>query len=294
LQSREVVVIGFLKGVDETRQPANNKKQITHPRIEAAARMQPPRSFPDHAMSFLTSIFSILNPPNYDRLDYLLESSRHDSASRDEFYRLLLDSTLHVPGKNIDGEMYIQSYDLDGRHVVLVFTSEKRLREGLRELPPSFTMRASELLPALPPYDRLVLNYRTRMQKEFTPSEVQAILDGTIFDETREVSGDGLVIGQPKVQPVKLMEALKEKLPAREDVRAAYLAQLFDSRTMSEPHPVIAFETDMSDEDFETLRSNASRLAEACEAGDILFMRLEDDAIGEYMRHEVRAFYERL
>ena len=56
---------------------------------------------------------------------------------------------------------------------------------------------------------------------------------------------------------------------------------------------MIAFETDMSDEDFEQLRANASRLAEACGVEDVLFMRLEDDAIGEYMRREAGAFYER-
>ena len=41
-----------------------------------------------------------------------------------------------------------------------------------------------------------------------------------------------IVLGQPKEYPVRLMEELKAKLPARPEVRAAYIAQMFEEGSM--------------------------------------------------------------
>jgi hypothetical protein len=60
---------------------------------------------------------------------------------------------------------------------------------------------------------------------------------------------------------------------------------------MTEPQIVIAFDTDMNAADFEAFTANAVRLADACGAEDVAFIRLEDDAMGEYMQQEGRAFY---
>jgi hypothetical protein len=229
------------------------------------------------------------SPSPTEQLERLLEAARSDSSRRSEFYRLFLESELCVPGSMDDGELLIQPYDLGGRKSFLVFSSPERMAEGLLDRPEHFTINAEMLLAALPVFDVLVLNYRTRMQKEFTPSEVQALLDGTIFHP--EGTDESIILGKPKSYPVQLMEALKAKLPARPEVRAAYLAQLYDPAAMDAPRIVIAFETAMDADGFEMLCGNAARIAEACGAEDVIFRRLEEDAVGEYMRREAGAFY---
>jgi hypothetical protein len=237
------------------------------------------------------SLFSrFRKPPSpAEQLERLLEAARNDSSRRNEFYRALLASELCVPGTLSDGELLIQPYDLGGRKTFLLFTSPERMVEGLLDRPEHFAIEGATLFAALPAFDVVVLNYRTRMQKEFTPSEVQALLDGTIFHAGG--SDDAIILGKPKSYPVQLMETLKAKLPARPEVRAAYLAQLFDPATMDAPRIVIAFETDMDEGGFDMLCGNAARIAEACGAEDIIFRRLENDAVGEYMRREAGAFY---
>jgi hypothetical protein len=229
------------------------------------------------------------SPSPTDQLERLLEAARNDSSRRSEFYRALLASELCVPGTLSDGELLIQPYDLGGHKTFMVFTSPERMAEGLLDRPPHFAIEAATLFAALPAFDVLVLNYRTRMQKEFTPSEVRALLDGAIFHAGG--TDDSIILGKPKSYPVQLMEALKAKLPVRPEVRAAYVAQLFDPATMDAPRIVIAFETDMDDAGFEMLCGNAARIAEACGAEDVIFRRLENDAVGEYMRREAGAFY---
>jgi hypothetical protein len=244
-------------------------------------------------MSFLSKLFPKKNEKEPDLLDMLVEEASHDIGKRSEFYRTLLASRLWVPGEARDGELFIRPYTIDGRKALLLFSSPERMAEGLRERPEFFGVTGRALLEAIPGFDSLILNYRTRTQKEFTSSEVAALLDGSIFEESNESCGvpRQIVLGQPKEYPVRLMEELKAKLPARSDVRAAYIAQLYEEGTMDAPRIVIAFETEMEEESFEVFRGRAMQLAEACDAGDPIFTRLEDDGLGEYLRKETEPFY---
>jgi hypothetical protein len=245
-------------------------------------------------MGFLKNLFSRSGDSGTDDpLDRLIIEATENPARREAFYRELLRSRLWVPGELHDGEVLIRPYELDERKTILIFSSPDRMAEGLRERPEFFGANGHVLLESLPPFDSLLLNYRTRTQKEFTPSEVAAILDGSIFVQGQEGShcaSRGMIVGQPKEYPVRLMEELKRRLPARDEVHAAYLAQTVEEGS-EEPHIIIAFETELNDEEFELLRSRATELAVACQAEGVQFARLANDALGEYMRKESEPFY---
>jgi hypothetical protein len=245
-------------------------------------------------MNFLKNLFSRSSDSGTDTpLDRLILEATENPGRRELFYRELLRSRLWVPGELHDGEILIRPYELEERKTILIFSSPDRMAEGLRDRPEFFGANGRALLESLPPFDSLLLNYRTRTQKEFTPSEVAAILDGSIFNQEEEGShcaSRPMIVGQPKEYPVRLMEELKRRLPARDEVRAAYLAQIMEEG-IDEPRIIIAFETGMGEQEFELFRSRAMELASACQAEGVEFRRLASDALGEYMRKESEPFY---
>jgi hypothetical protein len=244
-------------------------------------------------MGFLKNLFSRSSDTETDDpLDRLIIEATENPARREAFYRELLRSRLWVPGELHDGEALIRPYELEDRKTILIFSSPERMVEGLRDRPEFFGANGRALLESLPPFDSLLLNYRTRTQKEFTPSEVAAILDGSIFapEEGGHCASRSMIVGQPKEYPVRLMEELKRRLPARAEVQAAYLAQITGEGSDA-PHIIIAFETGMGGPEFELLRSRATELAAACGAEGVEFTRLANDALGEYMRKESEPFY---
>ncbi len=76
----------------------------------------------------------------------------------------------------------------------------------------------------------LLLNPGSDYGKEFLPSEVIEILDGTIFQPQRHIveRGNASADRQPAEYPLKLVEALQSLYAKLSKVRAAYLAQYFD------------------------------------------------------------------
>jgi len=229
------------------------------------------------------------SPP--DRLDDLLRAAASDADRRTEFYRILPESTLIVPGEVGDGELFVRPYDVRGRKSLLVFSSAEKLRQGLNDLPPFVELRGRTLLEAALGFESLVLNYGAPHDKEFTRSEIESILDGSILAASCG-SGDyrAVLLGQPKHYPVELMTHLQEWLPSTPEIRSAYIAQMTEEGS-DEPRLVMAFETDAEENRFREVMNNVAFFADAVDAGDILLTRLADDGLGEYLRSETRPFY---
>lgn len=227
-----------------------------------------------------------------DPLDELLRAAASDVERRTEFYRALPECTLVVPGEIGEGELFVRPYEVHGRKALLVFSSPEKLRQGLKDAPEFVELGGRTLLEAALGFETLVLNYGAPHDKEFTRSEIESILDGSILAES---CGTGnyraMLLGQPKHYPVPLMTQLQEWLPSQPEIRAVYIAQMTEEGSQ-ESRIVMAFETDVEEERFRALMNNVAFFADATDAGDILLTRLVDDGLGAYLHSETRPFYQ--
>lgn len=228
-----------------------------------------------------------------DPLGDLLQQAGDDPARRLRFYRGLLAGHLHVPGEIHDGELFIRPYTLSGRKTLLFFTIPS-LASVLRDKPALVELPAETLLRASDAFDAAILNYGSRNQKEFTASEIRALLDGSIFTHhDAELPSPAILIGQPKEYPVRLMNELARALPARPQIAAAYIAQMTYEEAPEKPVMVIALATDVDDATFAKIRENVLRLAAMLDVASLDVQRLTDDALGHYFRTETKPFYEK-
>jgi hypothetical protein len=225
------------------------------------------------------------------QIDALLRDAVRAPGGRAAFYRALLDETLFVPGETVEGELFIRPYEIDGRSTLLFFSSGERLSEALADAPSRIELPGRALLGVANVFDRVILDYGSSTAKEFTHSEIEAVLTGAVFELAEEETGQGMVVGQPKKYPVRLMDLLRQGLPTRPDVRAAYIAQVYEIESGEEPRVVIAFDTAMSEEELALFFDRVRDLAETNGAPDVRFTRLAEDGLGEYLRSEVTPFY---
>ncbi|MDB5033235.1 MAG: sseB [Chlorobi bacterium] len=241
-------------------------------------------------MRFLSKLFA--GSPADDPLDALLADAVRAPELREAFYRRLLAATLMVPGEQRDGELLLRPYDLYGKRSILLFTS-RAPASSLRDHPPLVELPARVLLEVSLGFDSVILNYGNRNEKEFTPPEIRGILDGSIFSSGADAGAfGGIMVGQPREYPVRLMNELRSALPSRPDVLRAYIAQVSTEGVTEEPKIVMAFETGMSDDDFELFRGRVGLLAGSVGAEGVHFVRLAADGLGEYLRTETKPFYD--
>jgi hypothetical protein len=243
-------------------------------------------------MKFFTGLFTRRRPDADDPLARLLDDATWNTARRAEFYRALLEQTLYVPGQMEQGELLVRPYDVDGRKALLLFSSPAKLQSALRDRPGYVAVPARAMFQAAATFDGVILNYGAPRVKEFTHSEIAALLDGSIFTAPAATDhSNSIVLGQPKEYPVPLMEALRQGLPTRPEIRAAYIAQMYATGSQDEPRIVIAFDAAMSDSDFHEFLERVRSLSGSLGHADILFTRLESDGLGEYLRSETAPFY---
>ena len=236
-----------------------------------------------NTISFTSRILQRLSRPRLEReLERASKSVRH----RDAFYHALLEDSIWVPGTVSAGEVFIQPFDLDGRRTILAFTSERKLNEALRHNAGALELPGRALLSTLPEYDSLIIDYRTRLQKEMTPSEVAAVLDGSIFTIVRNgAASDRVLLGRPRHYPVPLLDALRPLLADQSDVRAAYMCQVQRERE-SDANLIIGI--DGPSAAIGVVSEFVARVDPS-----IAVVGLKNDATSEYMRRETEPWWKR-
>lgn len=227
--------------------------------------------------------------PDADPLDYMLGRAASDPALRPRFYRLMLESSVFVPGEIQGDELFIRPYTLDERKTLLFFSSRK-LASVLRDRPGLVKVPGGAILETCTAFESVILNYASRNQKEFTRSEIRALLDGSIFKCDTAMATATLIIGQPKDYPVRLMNELSRTFPLQPEILAAYIAQV--ARDEHAPVAVIALATTGDEETFGAIRENVINLARKLDVARLDVVRLADDPLGEYLLAEVKPFYE--
>lgn len=194
----------------------------------------------------LSKLFGKKQPPPSrkffpeNRLETLLMQAAGDPAVRPEFYKELLVTDVFVLivsgnrpyGNHVaqEGEtLSIKGITVEARKLIPVFTSERRLQEFIRGEESLAKLNGRALFTMIAAQnDGIVLNPASSYGKEFTPQEVGALVDGTIFQPKQQIITEDtpVLIGMPKVYPSKLVDALSSYFQGKPEVKKAYVAQI--------------------------------------------------------------------
>ena len=175
-----------------------------------------------------------------NRLEALLMQAANDPGIRPEFYKELLVADLFVliasenrpHGKYVarEGEILsIKGITVEGRKLIPVFTAERRLQEYIRAEESLAKLNGKALLSMIAAQnDGIILNPASNYGKEFTPQEVAALVDGTIFQPKQQIitKDTQVLIGMPKDYPDKVVEVLSSYFQGKPEVKKAYVAQI--------------------------------------------------------------------
>jgi hypothetical protein len=191
-----------------------------------------------------------------NRLEALLMQAAKDPGARPEFYKELLAADLFVliiPGNRPYGKhiaqngdtLSIKGIDFNGRKLIPVFTSERRLQEYIQASDNLATLNGHALLSMIAAQNNgIVLNPASNYGKEFTQSEVASLADGSIFlpEKQRITKETNVLIGMPKEYPTKIVENLITYFNGRQEVQRAYVAQIHAPESGEPPHLIFAIQ----------------------------------------------------
>ena len=246
-------------------------------------------------------------------LEATLAKAAEDPASRPAFYRMLLDSKVFVIGNSdlpaseggvVDsvtvpsGAMLsiVNWQKADGTPVVPFFASLASLQRALDEEARYMELPAKSLFE-LTLGEWLVMNPASPCWKEFSPTEIKALLETgmnhtansrTVEKETQ------VLLGQPRHYPAEMVSALTKLLEMHPVIVAAYLCLMHDQSANEQPSLVVGFVSD--GDPTEALREAGSVAADTAPRGqavEFVLIKPEEQGISQYMLDEVRPFYQR-
>ncbi len=182
-------------------------------------------------------------------LERALIAGATDEAARPRFYETLLRSQVLVAPigempPTVDGvvqaetKLALSTIEIDGKPHVPFFSSEARLSVGTEFI----GLSAVDFL-RITKGSYLVLNPDSDYGKAFSPSEVDSLLDGSLFRPAETLTakgGEQQFIGQPKDFPHKFAEAVSRFLSSEPTVEKAFLAQHFIAGLHAEPAILLA------------------------------------------------------
>jgi SseB protein C-terminal domain/SseB protein N-terminal domain len=241
-------------------------------------------------------------------LELALMLAATEPAHRPEFYRLLLESTVYVPGSSdqIDeGQVTLKAgakvaltnwLKPDGSHVIPFFSSLAALQRAI-ESDEHYIALPAKTFFEMTRGSELILNPRSEYGKEFTPWEVEALLAEGVnrLPTQRVVKKDTeVLLGQPSNYPAVMVASLATLLARHSNVKAAYLALMFDSTVDEKPHLIVGIE---GEGDFENVLrevgSVAGDLAPEGEPVDLIRVVRGEAGVGKYFIEAVKPFYKR-
>jgi hypothetical protein len=241
-------------------------------------------------------------------LELALMLAASEPAHRPEFFRLLLDSTIFILGSSgqmdegpvtlkANTQVQIQNWvKPDGSSVIPFFSSLRALQLAIKNDEPYIALAARTFFEITRGAE-LILNPRSEYGKEFTPTEVEAILSEGVsqLPEQRVVEKDThVLLGQPANYPTEMVASLSTLLAKHSNVKAAYLALMHDVSRDETPHLIIGIE---AEGDFENVIREAGTVAGDTapkgEPVDLIRVIRGESGLGQYFIEEVKPFYER-
>ena len=244
-------------------------------------------------------------------LEIALELAASEPAHRPEFYRLLLESTIFILGSSgqmeamqegpvtlkADTQIQVTNWVRpDGSSVIPFFTSLRALQQAIADDEKYIALPARTFFEITRGAE-LILNPRSEFGKEFTPEEVEALLDEGINQvaTTRVIKEDTQVLlGQPAEYPKAMVASLTTLLAKHNNVKAAYLALMHNPSEDEKPHLIVGIE---AEGDFENVIREAGAVAADTapqgEPVDLIRVVRGQSGMAQYFLEEVKPFYER-
>jgi SseB protein C-terminal domain/SseB protein N-terminal domain len=239
-------------------------------------------------------------------LERSLRLAADDPASRPDFYKLLLASTIVVIGNSgqrrpglvtiaAGDDVAIASWTKDDdTSFVPFFTSLTALQRVLTEETNYLSLPARDFFE-LTKGATLHLNPSLDHSKEFFPSEVIAILSGGVnqVPSQRVIQEETQVLlGQPKELPERMITALRSHFARRSQIQAAYVCLMHDPSIDEQPHLLVGI---LADGDFEIVSREAGSVINdtAPDVCDVMRIVVGDTGPSSYFLAECKPFYER-
>lgn len=192
---------------------------------------------------------------NTVKLEKLLENAAKNPAFRPDFYDALRQSDLvvpYLPDKNQalqNGEVFLKQDTAvkvkelvreDGQRFIPIFTSVEALQKGVKTTEAYLQLNAKTLFE-ITKGASYVLNPYSNYAKEFSPEEIESLMNHTISEKNIHLleKDAQILVGQPKDYPHLLIDTLKNYFSKTNNVNAAYLAQIFVPNKDEKPHLMV-------------------------------------------------------
>ncbi len=205
-------------------------------------------------------------------LERALRLAASEPAHRPEFYSLLLESTVLVLGSSdqrSEGQITLEAgsqieiqkwLKSDGTSVIPFFSSLQAL-ERATSVEQHYIALPARSLFEFTIGTALVLNPGSESRKEFSPTEVEALLSvgmNRLVSPRVAQKASSILLGQPKNYPDALVASLTKLFSEHSNVNVAYLAQMYDRSVDSKPHLLVGIE---ADDDFEDVIRESAAVA---------------------------------
>jgi hypothetical protein len=242
-------------------------------------------------------------------LERLLVQAAGDPAARAAFVRAMLESDVFFVREGAPPEtegsfvantgttFEVRRIEMEGVLRTPIFSSVDRISAVVTEPVGYIALKGRDMFETFRGSE-LVLNPGSPYGKYFTPGEIEAILDGSIFNPTPsqlDVGVKEILLGQPSVFPVHITDALKQVFADMKDVSAAYLAHAVIAGVDSAPHTMIGIATTG---DWRSTVEPAGRVVErVAKPGELVdFVQIKpdgSDVISSYLLKSTTPFYVR-
>ncbi|MBD8164155.1 enhanced serine sensitivity protein SseB [Erwinia persicina] len=174
-----------------------------------------------------------LNP----RLEEVLKLAATEPAHRPEFFTLLMDASVVVPGESAHPEQAVDAstpVDLqhwekdDGTSIIPFFTSAAALEQAVSG-EQAYLVLPVRTLFEMTLGEALFLNPKLPNGKEFSPREIAHLLgegSSALSQQTVLEGGTSLLLSELAEPPAQMIDSLTQLLAKYKTVRRAYVAQI--------------------------------------------------------------------
>jgi hypothetical protein len=242
-----------------------------------------------------------------NELERLLIEAMSDPASRPLFYKELAQSTILTVQRGAppaerqertlepNDEIEIQCVEYEGQQYIPFFSSLKQLQTVTSKDAAYLELNALDFMK-MTLGTPLLLNPGSEYGKEFSPEEVESIIDGSLWQttEAHTVEQDTqILIGEPVNYPDELVNTLTRFFATKPQVRRAWLAHFLNPADKLPAHTLIALECDG---DYRGILQEAGIVIQGTEVLDppVDFLPVTGDGgLEDYFLDEAEPFYER-
>lgn len=243
-------------------------------------------------------------------LELLLQKATTEPASRPEFLEKLLDSDVYCLGTTgrrdalqqkstqiqAGESIHLRKWQReDGHSAIPFFLSIESLQQAISQEENYLQLNMRELFQVTAG-DYLILNPNTAYAKEFSPQEVEALLTqgtGVQVEHLETKQPTDVLLGQPEVYPVKMVQQLCQFFEQRSQVDKAYLALIHDPQRDEKPMLIVGVLFNQQDFDSEKLMNQAGQVAYDSVGEPVYFSVVDLDEQGGLSGYllETEAFY---